>query len=77
MSGPMSPLTSKRSAFAPALATATPGIGGSVGACALEDDLDGLRAEVAKVGQRALVDEPPLAQDPHAIAYRLDLAQDV
>src|SRR6266545_22496 len=44
---------------------------------AVEADLDRLHAQVAQVGERSLVDEPPLAQDPDAVADRLDLAEDV
>ena len=76
MSGPMLPVTSKRRAFAPALATSTPGSRGSVGA-ARRSHLDRLRAQVAQLGERALVDEPALAQDPDSVAERLDLAEDV
>ena len=61
----------------PAGAPCTPGSGGSSGAVAVERDLDGLGAQVAQLGERALVDEPPASQDPDAVAERLDLAQDV
>src|SRR5215216_2564967 len=44
---------------------------------AVEGDLDRLGAQVAKVGEFALVDELPLAQDADPVADRLDLAQDV
>ena len=40
-----------------------------------EGDLDRLRAEVAQLRQRALVDEPAGAQDADAVAQRLDLAE--
>src|SRR5665213_1019847 len=43
----------------------------------VEGDLDRLRAEVAQLRQRALVDQSPAAQDPNAVAQRLDLAEDV
>ena len=56
---------------------ATPGSAGSSGTPAVERDLDRLRAQVAQLGQRALVDEPAGAQDPDPVADRLDLAQDV
>ena len=42
-----------------------------------EGDLDGLRAEVAQLLQRPLVDQPPVPEDPDAVADRLDLAEDV
>src|SRR6185436_15369904 len=44
---------------------------------AVERHLDGVRAEVAQLLQRPLVDQPPVAQDPDAVADRLDLAEDV
>src|SRR6266545_5633386 len=42
-----------------------------------EGDLDRLRAEVAQLGERALLDQAALPQDADAIAQRLDLAEDV
>ena len=49
----------------------------AAGAGPVEGDVDGLRAEVAQLGQRPLLDEPPAAQDADAVAERLDLAEDV
>ena len=72
----MLPVTSNRSAFAPALATWTPGSPSSPER-ALESDLDGLRAQVPKLSQRSLVDQAPVAQDAHPVAECLDLAQNV
>jgi hypothetical protein len=42
-----------------------------------ERDFHGPRAQVPQVGERALVDEPSVTQDPDAVADRLDLAEDV
>ena len=42
-----------------------------------ERDLDRLGAEVAQLGQRALVHQPAGPEDPDAVAQRLDLAEDV
>src|SRR5208283_4721492 len=51
--------------------------GGEAGGRTAEGDFDRLGAEVAQLVKRALVDEPALTQDPHAVAERLDLAEDV
>src|ERR1039458_297839 len=44
---------------------------------ARERDLDRLRAEVAQLLQGPLVNQPPLSEDPDAVAERLHLAEDV
>ena len=42
-----------------------------------EGHVDGVRAQVSKLGEGPLVDEPAVAEDADAIADRLHLAEDV
>ena len=44
---------------------------------ARERDLDGLRAKVTQLGQRPLVDELAVSENPDSVAHRLHLAEDV
>ncbi len=77
ISGADAPGTSKRSAFGPALSTLTPASGGSWGAGPANVTSTVCAPRWRSSCERSLVDEPALAQDPHAVAQRLDLAEDV
>ena len=77
MSGPTLPVTSARTALAPELVRLHARQLGQRRGGPVEGDLDRLRAEVAQLGQRPLLDEAAVAQDADAIAERLDLAEDV